>query len=168
MSAVIIWKSDSPHRFYADPAVSLAISLIIFGSAIPMSLKTGRILLEATPLFLDLEKIKDDLLQVPGVLSLHDLHVWHLSQSIILGSLHVCVSPGMSLGEWEKTEQYLQHCFAAYGINHVTISPERSKVTPGDAQFDEELIPGLSCPSSQDQYGCVIENIKKRKNGDSV
>lgn len=37
ISAVIIWKLHSPYRFYADPAVSLAISLIIFASAIPMS-----------------------------------------------------------------------------------------------------------------------------------
>ena len=37
IAGVIIWKLDSPKRFYADPAVSLAISLIIFGSAIPMS-----------------------------------------------------------------------------------------------------------------------------------
>lgn len=37
ISAIIIWKVQSPHRFYVDPAVSLAISLIIFGSAIPMS-----------------------------------------------------------------------------------------------------------------------------------
>lgn len=80
ISAIIIWKLHSPQRFYADPAVSLAISLIIFGSAIPMSmlvdifcfatpyhftaLKSGRLLLEAAPLYLDLEKVKGDLLSV--------------------------------------------------------------------------------------------------------
>lgn len=78
-------KTSSPTRFYADPAVSLAISLIIFGSAVPMSkylyvrrfqevahsfhasplaLKSGRILLEASPIHLDLAKVKEDLLSV--------------------------------------------------------------------------------------------------------
>jgi len=82
VSALIIWKLHSPQRYYADPAVSLAISLIIFVGALPMStlqpfcvfaadlliwssaMKSGRILLEATPLYLDLEKVKDDLLAV--------------------------------------------------------------------------------------------------------
>jgi Co/Zn/Cd efflux system component len=37
VAALIMWKTHSPARFYADPAVSLAISLIIFASAIPLS-----------------------------------------------------------------------------------------------------------------------------------
>ncbi|KAJ3560547.1 hypothetical protein NP233_g10767 [Leucocoprinus birnbaumii] len=93
-SALIMWKivPQSPHRFYADPAVSLAISLIIFASAIPMTLKSGRILLEAAPLYLDLAKIKEDLSSIPEVLSVHDLHVWHLSQSYVPTSLGIYAS----------------------------------------------------------------------------
>jgi Co/Zn/Cd efflux system component len=37
VAALIMWKTHSASRFYADPAVSLAISLIIFASAIPLS-----------------------------------------------------------------------------------------------------------------------------------
>jgi len=39
VAALIIWKfiPQNPNRFYADPAVSLVISLIIFASAVPMS-----------------------------------------------------------------------------------------------------------------------------------
>ncbi len=40
IAAVIMWKLESPKRLYADPAASLAISLIIFASAIPMSKST--------------------------------------------------------------------------------------------------------------------------------
>ncbi|KAF8892244.1 CDF zinc transporter [Infundibulicybe gibba] len=174
ISALIIWKVQSPNRFYSDPAVSLAISFIIFASAIPMSpplmiifwnifllslaMKSGRILLEATPLHLDLEKVKDDLIAVPDVLSVHDLHVWHLSQSVILASLHVCVPYGTSLEQWEKTEQYLQHCFSAYGIRHVTISPEIFR----DSQIQSEEIKGCRLPS-QDEFGCAVSELKRRK-----
>jgi hypothetical protein len=38
VAAIIFLKVDSPKRFYADPAASLAISLIIFYSALPMSM----------------------------------------------------------------------------------------------------------------------------------
>lgn len=37
IAAAIIWQTHSPARFYADPAVSLFISLIIFASAVPLS-----------------------------------------------------------------------------------------------------------------------------------
>ncbi|KAF8075090.1 CDF-like metal transporter [Lyophyllum atratum] len=184
IAATIIWQLHSPQRFYADPAVSLTISLIIFGSAIPMTMKSGRILLEAAPLFLDLEKVKNDLLsvrpsfayhvgslrsynvgQVPNVLSVHDLHVWHLSQSVILASLHVCVPQGTSLEEWEKTEQYLQHCFSAYGISHVTISPEIFRDSQVETQDDELPMGGKCSLPSQDEFGCSVSDLKRRRPG---
>ena len=37
IAALIMWKLKSPSRFYADPAASLAISFIIFASALPIS-----------------------------------------------------------------------------------------------------------------------------------
>jgi zinc transporter 1 len=43
VAGIVIWKLHSPSRFYADPAVSLAISLIIFASAIPMSAFPARL-----------------------------------------------------------------------------------------------------------------------------
>jgi len=137
MAGIIIWKVQSPNRFYADPAVSLAISFVIFASAIPTTIKSGRILLEAAPIELDLAKVQADLLALDGVLAVHDLHVWMLSQSLILASLHVCVPPGTSLEQWEKTEQSLQHCFSAYGVNHVTMSPEvyRPTRTPSSEEM---------------------------------
>jgi solute carrier family 30 (zinc transporter), member 1 len=36
IAALVIWKTDSPNRFYADPAVSMAISLMIFISSLPL------------------------------------------------------------------------------------------------------------------------------------
>ncbi|KAF8967604.1 CDF zinc transporter [Flammula alnicola] len=162
IAAVIFMKLGSPKRFYADPAVSMAISFVIFASAIPMTLKSGRILLEASPIHLDLAKVKEDLLSIPDVLSVHDLHVWHLSQSVILGSLHVCVPLGTSLEQWEKTERYLQHCFEEYGINHVTISPEIHRDFQTLTQSTEDVKGGCRLPS-HDDFGCAVSDLKKRR-----
>ncbi|KAF8817385.1 cation efflux protein [Phlegmacium glaucopus] len=162
VAALIMMDLDSPKRFYADPAVSLGISLIIFGSAIPMTLRSGRILLEASPIHLDLAKVKEDLLSIPDVLSIHDLHVWHLSQSVILGSLHVCVPVNTSLKQWETTERYLQYCFEEYGINHVTISPE-IQPDPLALKDSSEGMAGRCRCSSEDDFGCAVSALNKRK-----
>ncbi|KAJ7170488.1 CDF zinc transporter [Mycena crocata] len=169
VAGVLIWKLHSPSRFYADPAVSVGISLIIFASAIPMTIKAGRILLEAAPVELDLDKVKEDLLALPDVLAIHDLHVWILSQSVILASLHVCVPPGTSLEQWEDTEQCLQHCFAAYGVNHVTISPE---VSHGDSAAQTLTGEEIVCKSAShhESLGCAIgeRSLRKRTPPDSA
>lgn len=162
IAAVIMWKTQSSSRFYADPAISLMISFMIFGSAIPLTLRSARILLEATPLYLGLSKVKEDLLATPNVLSVHDLHAWHLSQSVILASLHVSVPTGTTMEQWERTEQTLQHCLQAYGISHATISPELER---SQVQFsDEGLMLSGECKriSSQDDFGCAISGLVKR------
>ncbi|KAF7969509.1 hypothetical protein HWV62_27216 [Athelia sp. TMB] len=82
-AALVMWRTRSPARFYADPAVSLIISLIIFASAIPLTMRSGRILLEASPIHIDLNHITADLLSLNDVLSIHDLHVWQLSQKFV-------------------------------------------------------------------------------------
>ncbi|KAJ7224163.1 cation efflux protein [Mycena pura] len=149
MTGLLIWKLHSPSRFYADPAVSLGISLVIFSSAISTTIKAGRILLEAAPDELDLDKVREDLLALPEVLAIHDFHVWVLSQSVTLASLHVGVAPGTSVQEWKRIEQCLMHCFSAYNIKHVTISPEVYR-TGSQRQSGEDPI--TECKS--ESQGC--------------
>ncbi|KIK60232.1 hypothetical protein GYMLUDRAFT_615361 [Collybiopsis luxurians FD-317 M1] len=168
IAALLIWKLDSPHRFYADPTASILISFIIFGTAIPLTARTGRILLEAAPINLDLQKVTDDLSGNPNVISIHDLHVWHLSQNVILASVHVCVPLGTSLQDWEKTEQSLHHCFSEYGVDHVTISPELhrtlSQTRTSDSQTETMMavdepgdeLQGTCKMPSKDGFGCIF------------
>ncbi|TIA89318.1 hypothetical protein E3P99_02106 [Wallemia hederae] len=125
---VLIMKLKSEHRFYADPAASLVISIIIFASAIPLTLKTARILLEVAPKYLDLQAIESDLLSLPNVLSIHDHHIWHLSQSDLLATLHVRVPSTLTLTEWHTVEREMRMCLAGFGINHVTIEVEADDV----------------------------------------
>lgn len=43
ISGLIIWLTKSPGRFYADPAVSMAIALIIFTTSLPLGSKPNGI-----------------------------------------------------------------------------------------------------------------------------
>jgi len=148
VAALIMWKTHSPARFYADPAVSLAISLIIFATAIPLTLKSGRILLEASPIHLNLDNITEDLLALHSVLSIHDLHVWQLSQKVLVASFHVVVPVGTTLKQWERIEGRLRECMAAYGVSHLTVGPEIS--IPGS----EGAVQGKSRSTCNDLLGC--------------
>ncbi|KAJ4290543.1 hypothetical protein N0V90_010760 [Kalmusia sp. IMI 367209] len=91
ISALVIWLTHSPKRFYIDPAISLYIALMILATAIPLTRRSGTILLESAPPGVDLAHVKKDLESIPGVLGVHELHVWRLNQTKSLASAHVIV-----------------------------------------------------------------------------
>lgn len=64
VAAVVIWQTNFPQRFYADPAASTFIALMIFGSAIPLTLNSGKILLQSTPRGVEMDDVKHDLEKV--------------------------------------------------------------------------------------------------------
>ena len=127
VSALIIWLTVSPSRFYADPAVSLFITLIILKSTIPLTSATAKILLQATPDHIDVNDIKEDIQQLPGVISCHHVHIWQLSDTQLVASMHIQVEFPISEASGEKYMELAKtarKCLHAYGIHSATIQPE--------------------------------------------
>lgn len=123
ISALVIWLTDSPKRFYIDPAISLYIALMILGTAIPLTRRSGTILLEAAPEGVILENVKKDLESIPGVLAVHELHVWRLNQTKSLASAHVVVRD-TDVKEFMGRAKVISECLHAYGIHSATLQPE--------------------------------------------
>lgn len=127
VTALVIWLSDWPGRFYADPAVSLFITLIILRSAIPLTVATSKILLQATPDHIDVSDVRKDIQNLPGVISCHHVHIWQLSDTKLVASMHIQVTFPISE---EGGERYMElarlvrQCLHAYGIHSATIQPE--------------------------------------------
>lgn len=63
--ALVIWRSDSPLRFYADPIISTLIAIIIIVSAVPLTRQSGKILLQCAPDGVKLADIQHDIETVP-------------------------------------------------------------------------------------------------------
>ena len=127
LTALVIWLTDWPGRHYADPAVSLVIAAIILHSALPLTFATSKILLQATPDHIDVSDIKEDIQTLPGVISCHHVHIWQLSDTKIVASLHVQVSFPIGAAGGEKYMELarrVRRCLHAYGIHSATIQPE--------------------------------------------
>lgn len=127
VTALIIWLTDWPGKYYADPTVSLVITFIILRSALPLTFATSKILLQATPDHIDVRNIREDIQRLPGVLSCHHIHIWQLSDTKIVASMHIQVAFPISE---EGGERYMvlakraRKCLHAYGIHSATIQPE--------------------------------------------
>jgi zinc transporter 1 len=138
IAAAVIWKASYPGRFYADPGVSMGIAFMILLSAIPLVKNSGSILLESVPLGVNLEDVKHDLEKVDGVVSIHELHAWRLSQHKALASAHVLTSSD-SLKSFMQQAKLINECLHAYGIHSTTLQPE---LVEGREEKELEVVEG--------------------------
>jgi cobalt-zinc-cadmium efflux system protein len=79
----------------ADPIVALVIAGLILVSAARLVRESVDVLMEATPSHVDVVELERAICAVPGVLSVHDLHVWTLTSGYHAMSAHVDVRAGV-------------------------------------------------------------------------
>ncbi|KAI0971419.1 cation efflux protein [Xylaria arbuscula] len=126
ISALVIWLTSSPTRFYVDPAVSTAISILILLSSIPLVKNSGKILMQSAPRGVDLGDVKHDLEKIPGIESVHELHIWRLDQIKAIASAHIVVS-GNDMTDFMDQAKTVKECLHAYGIHSATLQPELAR-----------------------------------------
>ena len=78
---------------WADPAVAVVIAGLILVSAVRLVRESLDVLMEGTPPHVDVDALLAAIRAVPGVLDVHDLHVWTLTSGYHALSAHVDVSP---------------------------------------------------------------------------
>jgi solute carrier family 30 (zinc transporter), member 1 len=79
------------------------------------------ILLQAVPSTISLEGIREDIQGVGGVLSVHELHVWQLSEDKIVASVHVWVARDR---EYMHIAHAIRKILHDHGVHSSTIQPE--------------------------------------------
>ncbi|EKJ77541.1 hypothetical protein FPSE_02291 [Fusarium pseudograminearum CS3096] len=129
IAAVIIWKAEGQGRYYADPAVGVFISLMILASAVPLVKNSGAILLQTAPRGLNLDDIKHDIEKIPGIESVHELHIWRLDQRKSIASAHIVVDDRTLEGFADKAK-IIMECLHAYGVHSATLQPELVASSP--------------------------------------
>jgi cobalt-zinc-cadmium efflux system protein len=106
----------------ADPVVSVLISLLILGSAWRLVKESTDVLLEAAPAHIALSDVHDRIASIPGVASVHDLHVWTVTSGVIAMSGHLVVQ---NPADNQRVLEAVQACLGGMGIGHVTVQMER-------------------------------------------
>ena len=111
----------------ADPIVSLLIAALMARSGYSLVLASGRVFLEAAPEGLDPQTIGRALVAEPGVVEVHDLHVWEVTSGFPALSAHVLVTAERDCHLARRgMEEMLRERF---GLDHTTLqvdhAPER-------------------------------------------
>jgi cobalt-zinc-cadmium efflux system protein len=79
----------------ADSIAALIVAALMLKAGIGLVRDSGRIFLEAAPAGLDPAKVGAELCAVPGVVEVHDLHVWQITSGEPAASAHILVSEGL-------------------------------------------------------------------------
>ncbi len=112
--------------YLADPIISIVIGILILLGAWNVLKEAIHILMEGTPRHIDAQALQTAVLQVPGVLALHDLHVWTVTSGFEALSAHAVINPSCTLEEAEAILKRVRILLKdRFGIEHSTIQIER-------------------------------------------
>jgi cobalt-zinc-cadmium efflux system protein len=123
--------------YLADPILSLGISALIMWSAWRLLRDTVNILLEAAPAWIDVAEVQRTLGTVPGVDSVHDLHIWSVASNFIALSGHVRLKHAPSCADHQRLLNELRRLLhTRFGIEHVTLQLEEPNFVETDVHLD--------------------------------
>jgi cobalt-zinc-cadmium efflux system protein len=79
---------------WVDPAFGIALGVFILPRTWRLAGQALRVLVQAAPPHVDLRSLQSDLASLPGVVDVHDLHVWTLTSEMEVATAHLQVRPG--------------------------------------------------------------------------
>jgi cobalt-zinc-cadmium efflux system protein len=122
IAAIVIALTGWLH---ADPIASLLTTALIVRGAWRLVRESVDVLLEATPSHIALNEVRATLEGIPGVESVHDLHVWTVTSGVVALSAHAIVrEPEHQQGVLERACDLMSQM----GIHHITVQIERTEM----------------------------------------
>ena len=114
IAAIII--NYNPAWTIADPICTYVFSVVIMCTSVPVFKDCIMVLMEATPDEVDVEKLENDIIEMPDVEELHDLHIWSISQGKFAMSCHI-----VSKHPLKTLHHVTDMCRRKYKLYHTTI-----------------------------------------------
>ncbi|HEY0242881.1 MAG TPA: cation diffusion facilitator family transporter [Gemmatimonadaceae bacterium] len=109
----------------ADPVASFLTTALIIRGAWVLVRESVDILLEGVPKHIDLAAVRTQLEAIPGVESVHDLHVWSVTPRMVAMSAHAIVRDASAQ---QHVLEHVHDAMALFGIGHVTVQIEQSEM----------------------------------------
>jgi len=109
----------------ADPIASILTTVLIMRGAWLLVRESVDILLESTPAHIPLPAVRGQLEAIPGIESVHDLHVWAVTPAVVAMSAHCIVREP---AQHQHVLEHIHDAMRLFGIEHVTIQLERDEM----------------------------------------
>jgi cobalt-zinc-cadmium efflux system protein len=108
-----------------DPILSLGIACYILFNVYGNLRETLKVILQGVPENIDGEEIKKTLLEVEGVVAVHDLHLWTMDGKFNISSIHIIVETGRESSDIVKIKNQVKQIMRQFDVQHSTVEIER-------------------------------------------
>ncbi|MHC1778641.1 MAG: cation diffusion facilitator family transporter [Bacteroidales bacterium] len=118
-----------------DPILSISITLWVLYNVYKNLKDTVSIMLQEVPKEVDIEKIKESILGIDEIESIHDLHLWSMDGENHILTVHIVYREGYRYKPENCVKRKVRDSVLKFGINHVTIETE-SKEECSDCSYN--------------------------------
>ncbi|PKP00531.1 MAG: cation transporter [Bacteroidetes bacterium HGW-Bacteroidetes-8] len=123
VASIVMIFADVP---VLDPILSIAITLWVLFNVYKNLKETISIMLQEVPRGINQDKLKDEILKLVGIESIHDVHLWTMDGENHILTLHIVVKDGVGRRTLMELKNSLRDIAMNYNIGHVTIETEGS------------------------------------------
>lgn len=110
--------------YWLDAALGIAIAIVILFSTLGLLKDSFNLSIDAVPKSIHLADIQKMMESVPGVISVHHLHVWAISTTYNALTAHVVVADAADMATITSIKQIMRHQLAHAQIQHSTLEFE--------------------------------------------
>lgn len=109
---------------WADPVASMVVAVIILISGFRVTKDSIHVLMEGSPRNINLDEVINLFKNTPGIVDIHDLHIWCITSGQNALSCHAVVEENLTLQESQKLLKTIEHKLYHLGIGHMTVQME--------------------------------------------
>ncbi|KAB5575243.1 hypothetical protein PHYPO_G00218570 [Pangasianodon hypophthalmus] len=162
------WSCDV--SVYLDPGFSMLTVLVLLAAVVPELQRHVLLLLQASPPGLCTEELAVEIGRVPGVLSVHELHVWQLSETCVVASVHVHWPSGLSALQCSELLRSIAEVLRRFGVKRWTIQPEFLTSHPEDAALQthcalrcgKACVRKMCCSPPEERFSSTSVHVNDR------
>ena len=126
--------------YWVDPLITVLISLYIIKETYSVLYETYKILMQSTPADISIEELVNTLKEINGVMGVHHIHVWNLTDKEIHFEGHVDLKDDMKVSESQRILEEVRNILKSkFEIHHITLQFEHKRCD------DKSVIPDENC-----------------------
>nr|XP_057936492.1 proton-coupled zinc antiporter SLC30A1 [Doryrhamphus excisus] len=115
---------------YLDPGLASLAAVIMVATVAPQMRRYGLMLMQAAPPHVCVSDVRMKIRSVPGVETVHDLHIWELADSVVVASVHVRCHAAFATHRCADLMSGVTKVLQSVGVTCCTVQPEFEPCTP--------------------------------------
>lgn len=113
------------HIQWIDPLISLLIMVVVIYSTWGLLKESFKLSLDAVPQSIQLEEVKEEILKIKGVNSVHHIHIWAMSTTKNAMTAHLILEKNLEEKQIMTIKHAVKHSMEHLNVQHVTLETEQ-------------------------------------------